>query len=1012
MKPNRQFAIVLAVITGVATTRADQCSSLNSLWVDPSGEYADFDLACGGSCSTDTSINAFAVYNGVLYAGGSFDGEPTSGECSLGDSAARKVARWSGTNWEALSPQVVGLKGGDVEVMLAVPEALSSGVQAGLYVGGSFQCRSDEGTGGNCPVSAFQHIARISADGTINSLAKQPDGPVRSMMVYRGFLCVGGSFSFADGPYGEKNQLIACWNGSDWLNLNEGLSHSDLSVSPAVFALEVFDEDGSGPGAEHLYAGGSIDCSVGNGGNGLILCDPLAPLPLRGLARWVPDNEINPLGPGNWEAVGFGVCGCGTGSGPDNPNALPGVVYAMETFDDGQGRGLFVGGDFCGVGSGLVGTFALFSGRIAKWTGTSWRPYQSAFALNPFHYPGSPFVEASDCQVRVLRELIDYTVPGNGPSLFIGGRFSRGNSADNFGNVARMKPRVIGPFIDRMGYGVHLSPCTGQIPIVRDIIGYGTMTVVGGHFNEVRQHLGNPIYEGKGISRWGLTSVDSDGDGYPNDCDVCAGHNDDLDSDVDEVPDGCDTCPGFPDDDDHDGDGIPFMCDNCPFDANPNQGANDCAILIEPGQLPLLRVIDNSGSVLESYTYSGSGNPEKRYRGDFAGTEFTAETLYIYQGDQVSEEVTNSQPVVPGHERRQKVLYDPNFTDEAIGRFTASGAGGGCGCGNGGKFRWRNSRGLTYKITTATLNPSTADVLELYTYEDESDRLISHLRRNSQGELELVEYRQYYTGIGACSEVVAIYRAGASCTDCYEASVECYNEVGLLTRRQEYLNPVALGQAQGPYALTEFFFESTIGANDEMTYYRRTEIRPSGEALVNEWQIVGAPYTDGSWKIIESYRSPSSSPNAERIDRRRERHDFNSAWGDYRLTSVTDPNGAVTTYVYGSEAHPRRVSEIRKSAPTGINPTLGEMVTTFTYYGNSARVNIETTTGPNGTVATQYTYDDFGQVLTKVENVNIPAQARTTRYRYNAFGEQDLMQSPGNLVHATVFDSSGRRKEE
>jgi hypothetical protein len=69
---------------------------------------------------------------------------------------------------------------------------------------------------------------------------------------------------------------------------------------------------------------------------------------------------------------------------------------------------------------------------------------------------------------------------------------------------------------------------------------------------------------------------DSDGDGFIDACDICAGFDDHPDADADGVPDGCDECPndpakflagvcgcGVPDEDD-DGDGF-FNChDTCP----------------------------------------------------------------------------------------------------------------------------------------------------------------------------------------------------------------------------------------------------------------------------------------------------------------------------------------------------------------------------------------------------------------------------------------------------------------
>lgn len=64
-----------------------------------------------------------------------------------------------------------------------------------------------------------------------------------------------------------------------------------------------------------------------------------------------------------------------------------------------------------------------------------------------------------------------------------------------------------------------------------------------------------------GLCEVGPNSPDGDGDGVPDRCDICAGHDDNADDDGDTVPDGCDVCPHADDLDDADEDGLPDLCD-------------------------------------------------------------------------------------------------------------------------------------------------------------------------------------------------------------------------------------------------------------------------------------------------------------------------------------------------------------------------------------------------------------------------------------------------------------------
>lgn len=999
--------LLASVALGDLCNPVGNCSQPAPTWLNAaSGPQG---LNCDPGCFAQTTINALEAYGGFLYAGGTFDASTTVNECSLGNSNVRKLARWNGTAWESIFPAHNGLQGGDVNCMLIVPSSLPSGtpggVPDGLYIGGSFECLDgDDPNGVDCPhtsPSQYSAIIRVNPNGSVATLAVRPIGSISAMAVYENHLCVGGTFSGVTQGNSSGINQIACWDGEVWHALNAGLSGPNGSPGE-VRALAIFDEDGDGPGRAHLYAGGNLS---------IVLESTTT---LRGLARWVPNDDSEPFGPGNWESVGFGVSECvGDGFG-----VYPGIVNALAAYDDGTGEALFVGGKFCGVGTGgaylhgVAGPQA--SRRLAKWTGSAWDtgwdvPSQPAYNFRLF--PAS-----SQSEVCVLRVFPDWTKPNGAHSLFIGGRFKYvKQNLNEAGNLAILTARHTFGY---MGGGARTEVCAGELPVVRAIALQSIETpesialVVGGDFREVKTFPPVTTYDAFGIARWGKLDSDADHDGVPNGCDCGVGDNA-VDSDNDGVPNPCDRCPGFDDSDDVDNDCVPFMCDNCPFIANSQQGSTDCAPAPSGGR-QLLEVIEG-GKVIDNFEYE-DGVLARRFRGNPDIGSHTLETEYVYDSNGfVEEEVTRTFPINPNKERRRKVVRDPNYPEEVMGRVFGDGSSGGCGCVNGGKFRWRNDRGLTEIITAASENPLEAAKLDEFTYEENSSRLKYHHRYDSAGIKRLVEYRQYDTGTGLCTERIGIFRATSSCQNCYEATVECYNESGSLTKREDYLDPVPLGQVQGPYAVTEYTTETDLDINGEVVRYRRTELRPSGDAIVNEWRVFGGPYATGSYKIIQSYRTLetllSNQTDETKVDRRVERHDFSPLWGDYRLTTVTDPNGAITEYQYDdSNGKPRRVVRITKSAPTGISVSAGTE-TTFSYVGNSGHVDTETTTGPNGAVSTHYTYDDFWQVLSKTIDY-LGEDARTTHYRYNSFGEQDRVQSPAHLVHATVFDNSGRREEE
>jgi hypothetical protein len=148
-------------------------------------------------------------------------------------------------------------------------------------------------------------------------------------------LFVGGMFS---GAGGITTSGIARWDGTQWSDVGGGFAGNYLT---AVYALAVFDEDGAGPGAPALIAGGSF---VAAGGS-----------PALNLARW--DGQ-------EWTEVGGGV-------GPDQGDR---AAHLAVHDDDGPGprpESLFVAGPFESVGG-------IPADNLARWDGETWEPIERA----------------------------------------------------------------------------------------------------------------------------------------------------------------------------------------------------------------------------------------------------------------------------------------------------------------------------------------------------------------------------------------------------------------------------------------------------------------------------------------------------------------------------------------------------------------------------------------------------------------------------------------------------------
>ena len=169
-------------------------------------------------------VEALAVYNDgtgeALYAAGWFD--------TIGDVAARHIAKWDGATWTAV--------GEGLPMLLFALTVYDDGNGEALYAGGW----SGAGRGlGQANVAKWDGtswtILGVQGDGVF-ALTEYDDGSGPA-------LYAGGNFTSADGISANR---VAKWDGTMWSPLGSGLSGRE------VYALAVYD-NGNGPA---LYSGG------------------------------------------------------------------------------------------------------------------------------------------------------------------------------------------------------------------------------------------------------------------------------------------------------------------------------------------------------------------------------------------------------------------------------------------------------------------------------------------------------------------------------------------------------------------------------------------------------------------------------------------------------------------------------------------------------------------------------------------------------------------------------------
>ena len=335
-----------------------------NLWWAPLGR--------GGSNGTNGFVNALALFDGGLYAGGAFS--------RAGGQSAGGIAKWDGARWFNLS---TGAK--SIIFTLTVTD------DDAVYVGGEF---NQAGAGSSTRLARLGEGAWQLIDGniggTIYAIASQGD-----------WVYIGGSFNTV-GAAEAKN--IVRWNRitSEWSALGVTEGPTDDAERGFVSAITV---DG-----DNVYIGGEFS-RVGG-------------LAAKNIVRWNSATDT-------WTAFGAGVTGPVFSIVPNGTDLYVGgrflgagdVRYARNialwrdgswhAMDTGtsdvvwamglRGSELFVGGEFVSAGSIPTNNIAIWDVQSEEWRAAGegltgdFQPAVNSVAVNSRRvYVGGSFTKAGE----------------------------------------------------------------------------------------------------------------------------------------------------------------------------------------------------------------------------------------------------------------------------------------------------------------------------------------------------------------------------------------------------------------------------------------------------------------------------------------------------------------------------------------------------------------------------------------------------------------------------------------
>jgi hypothetical protein len=257
-------------------------------------------------------------------------------------------------------------------------------------------------------------------------------------------------------------------------------------------------------------------------------------------------------------------------------------------------RGVFAGFTVTDAGSGVVTTTSTVGDGELIDTSTSGA---HTFTIEAWDNAGNMTTTTINYTVVIPVENID---PGNtGSQYAYGENVGWINFKPSYGPGVTVTDTMVTGFVWHENIGwINLNPSQGGV--VNDGIGnlsgyawsenagwinFGPngsgVTITSGDFDGWAwgENIGWLHFQNQTIpyvvqTGW-ESSLDSDGDGVPDNVDVCPGFDDNADADGDGVADGCDVCPGSDDNVDTDNDGTPDGCDSTPTGDDDNDGVDN-----------------------------------------------------------------------------------------------------------------------------------------------------------------------------------------------------------------------------------------------------------------------------------------------------------------------------------------------------------------------------------------------------------------------------------------------------